>query len=68
MSQFLRLAQVRERVGLSRSSIYQAVAEGTFPRPVPIGSRAVGWVAQEVDQWIEAQIAKRESRELARVR
>lgn len=48
----LRLPQVKIRVGLSRSSIYLAVSQGKFPRPVSLGARAVGWLESEVDAWL----------------
>jgi prophage regulatory protein len=38
------------------------MAEGTFPKCVPIGKRAVGWVEEEIDGWIESRIAARDSR------
>lgn len=50
----LRLPVVTHRTGLSRSSIYQKISEGKFPRPVSLGARAVGWKASEIDQWIES--------------
>lgn len=53
---FLRLPTVQRRTGLSRSSIYFRMSEGSFPRPVSLGSRAVGWVESDVQQWIEARI------------
>jgi prophage regulatory protein len=49
---FLRLPDVCEVTGLCRSSIYQMEAEGRFPRRVPIGLRAVGWVESEVQEWL----------------
>jgi prophage regulatory protein len=52
----LRLPTVQRRTGLSRSSIYFRMSEGTFPRPVNLGSRAVGWLEADVQQWIEARI------------
>lgn len=52
----LRLDQVRARTGLSRSGIYQKIADGKFPKPVAIGSRAVAWVESEVSGWIQARI------------
>ena len=52
----LRLPQVRERVGLSRSTIYARVANGTFPAPIHIGGNAVAWVDSDVDDWIAVQI------------
>jgi prophage regulatory protein len=56
MPKFLRLAQVREKTGLSRSAIY---AMADFPKPVPIGLRAVAWVEAELDAWMEARIVER---------
>jgi prophage regulatory protein len=53
----LRLPQVKARTGLSRSTIYSRIAEGSFPRPVCLGgARAVGWVEAQVESWIERQI------------
>lgn len=52
----LRLPAVKARTGLSRSTIYLRVAEGTFPKPVSLGGRAVGWVESEIQQWLERQI------------
>lgn len=54
----LRLPTVKARTGLSRSTIYLRVAEGSFPAPVSLGSRAVGWIEAEIDAWIAAQVAK----------
>jgi prophage regulatory protein len=48
----LRLNQILDIAGLSRSSIYNYVKAGTFPRPRKLGSRAVGWLASEVFEWI----------------
>ncbi len=39
---FLRRKQVETRTGLSRSTIYQYIKDGVFPKPVPLGLRAVG--------------------------
>jgi len=52
----LRRKQVEARIGLSRSTIYDAVKAGTFPKPIPLGPRSVGWLAEEVDAWIAARI------------
>jgi prophage regulatory protein len=58
----LRLPNVLDRTGLSRSTVYQRVTEGRFPRPVSLGTRAVGWIETEVEEWIARQIEA--SREL----
>ena len=52
----LRLLAVKARTGLSRSTIYLRVSEGTFPKPVSLGVRAVGWVEAEVQEWVQRQI------------
>jgi len=39
----IRLPEVKARVGLSRSSIYLKISEGTFPPPVKLGVRSVAW-------------------------
>lgn len=57
--QLLRLPQVRERVGLSKSELYRLVGLGRFPRPIPLGDRARAWDADEVETWITARIAAR---------
>jgi len=36
--------------------LYAKVAEGTFPRPISLGARAVGWVDTEVDAWVSGRI------------
>ena len=53
----LRLPTVKARTGLSRSTIYLRVAEGTFPDSVSLGGRAVGWVEEEVNDWLAKRIA-----------
>lgn len=52
----LRLPVVKARTGLSRSTIYLRVCEGTFPKPVSLGARAVGWIESEIQQWLEQRI------------
>ncbi len=52
----LRLPNVLDRTGLSRSTVYLRVTEGRFPRPVSLGARAVGWIETEVEEWIARRI------------
>ena len=54
----LRLSDVKERTGLSRSTIYLYVSDGIFPRPINLGARCVGWLESEIDTWIETCIQK----------
>lgn len=56
---FMRLPEVAKATGLQRSTIYELVAAGEFPRQVQIADRAVAWVESEVVAWQQSQIATR---------
>lgn len=47
----IRLPEVIERVGLSKSTIYQNIQDGTFPKQLKLG-RTSGWLESEIDAWI----------------
>ena len=53
-----RLHEVKERTGLPRSSIYDKMSRGEFPLNINLGPRAVGWIADEIIDWINEQIEK----------
>ena len=55
-----RLPKVVKRVGLSRSSIYAKISDGTFPPPIHLSKRAIGWPEHIVTEWIEQRIAESE--------
>lgn len=57
----LRFAEVSRLVGLSKSEIYRRVRAEKFPRPIPIGTNASAWASNEVEAWIQARIAERDS-------
>ena len=52
----LRLPAVKDRTGLSRSTIYLRISHHLFPKPVSLGGRAVGWISSEIDAWLQEQI------------
>lgn len=54
----LRLRDVKERTGLSRSTIYELMATGEFPKQVQLTLRSVGWSEDEVHDWILARLEK----------
>lgn len=57
MSHFiLRLLDVKKRTGLSRSSIYLRIANNEFPKSVSLGGRSIGWLEQDIDEWIIERI------------
>jgi prophage regulatory protein len=57
----LKRRAVEISTGLSRSSIYRLAANGQFPKPIPLGARAVGWRADEIAAWIEQRTAARDA-------
>ncbi len=59
--QLIRLPQVRQQVGLSRSEIYRLISLGRFPRGIPLGERARAWDADEIEAWIQSRIDAREA-------
>lgn len=58
----IRLNGVKVATGLGRSSIYKMMAEGTFPKSVPLTGKAVGWIDEEVDVWVQARINERDGK------
>lgn len=57
----MRLKDVMACTGLGRSSIYKFISDGTFPKPIPLGDRAVGWLEEEIEDWIASKIADRDN-------
>ena len=52
---FLRVPEVNEKVGLSRVSIWRLEAAGEFPARRHISKKLVGWIEEEVDEWIRSR-------------
>ena len=48
----LRRPDVEALTGLSRSTIYKFMKDGTFPKTVKIGPRAVGWRQADIEDWL----------------
>jgi len=53
----LRLPQVKSITGLSKSTIYFRISEGTFPKQIPLGPRLVVWVESDIQNWITEQVS-----------
>ncbi|MBA6296595.1 AlpA family transcriptional regulator [Colwellia sp. MB02u-9] len=52
-----RLPAVKDKTGLSRSSIYLRMSKGEFPQSISLGDRAVGWLEADIEKWLEDKIA-----------
>jgi len=56
-TKFIKMPDVLERTGMSRSTLYRGVDENTFPQPVKVG-RAAFWIEAEVESWLQDRIAE----------
>ncbi len=54
---FIRLPEVKNKTGLSRSSIYLRMSNGEFPHLSSLGGRAIAWLEEDIDQWLEECIS-----------
>lgn len=61
----LRRRELETAYGLSRSGIYDLMQKGSFPKPISLGARSVGWLADEVEAWLATRVAARESKKTA---
>ncbi len=52
----LRLPEVQQQTGLSRSAIYQRISENKFPNSISLGSRARGWIDSDIQDWIKSRM------------
>lgn len=52
-----RMTEVCHQVGLSRSTIYRLIDDNDFPKPIPLGSKSIGFLSSEVTAWKEQRIA-----------
>ncbi len=56
----IRLKAVLARTGLSRSTLYRKIGDGTFPRQIPISTHGAGWYESAVDRWVADPVGYRE--------
>jgi len=54
----LRIAGVRQKIGLSPATVYLMVKAGKFPRPFRLGPNSTAWWEHEIDAWLEARAAE----------
>ncbi|MDO9052002.1 MAG: AlpA family transcriptional regulator [Methylotenera sp.] len=57
MKKFLRLRAAKDWTGLSRSTIYAMMKNGTFPKSISLGARAIGWLESDIQAWIDSRIS-----------
>jgi len=52
----IRIHAVMKLTGLARSTIYHLMKDNEFPKPIKIGDRAVAWLLEEIEAWIDHKI------------
>ena len=57
---FLRLSEVAARVGLNKRTLQRMVKDESFPKPVRLHERSIGFVEAEVEEWMESRMADRQ--------
>ena len=65
MAKILRIAEIEERTGFCRRTIYNLVERGEFPRQVQLTRRSVGWLESDYDAWLAERIAARDGEKAA---
>lgn len=56
---FIRVREASKKTGLSKSSLYDLMARGEFPKVIRLGGRSVALIESEVDAWMAERIAAR---------
>lgn len=55
----IRLREVLRMTGLKKSTIYSKMKNESFPKSIQISDGAVGWLENEVQDWLRAKVEKR---------
>jgi prophage regulatory protein len=53
---FIRMPDLRQKVGLSKSQIYKLIQQDEFPEPVKLGKKVSVWIDSEVEEWMSKQV------------
>lgn len=57
MKKIVRLSAAKDWTGLSRSTIYAMMKNGTFPKSLSLGARAIGWLESDIQAWIDSRVS-----------
>jgi len=53
----IKMTEVVNKTALCKTTIYNLIAKGEFPKQIPLGERSVGWLESSVDEWIDGRVA-----------
>lgn len=60
MNKILRIDEVVRVTGVPRSTLYEMIGRGEFPKQIRLTPRATGWVEAEVQDWLSQRIEQRD--------
>jgi prophage regulatory protein len=60
LTRLLRKPEVLTLTGIGQTTLHKLISEGSFPKPVPITGKVVGWVDSEIQKWIASRINLRD--------
>lgn len=60
LTRVLRLPEVTQVCGISKSLLYSLMANGEFPRSISLGGNVKGWIDADIQEWINERIAARD--------
>jgi prophage regulatory protein len=55
MTRLMRIPEVTQTTGLTKSTVYDLIRKNRFPRPIKLSERASAWRADELEKWIAAR-------------
>ena len=55
--QIIRLPQLKALTGLSKTTLYDLIKKGEIPKPIKLGTRAVGWLQSDIETFIASRIS-----------
>jgi len=61
LMRLMRLKETCQMAGIEKTTAYKMINEGTFPKPVSVGGRAVRWVSTEIESWIMDRMEERDA-------
>jgi len=55
-NRFIRMPDLRTKVGLSKSQIYKLIQQGEFPKQIKLGDKIAVWIDSEVEEWMSSKV------------
>lgn len=58
-----RPADLYAMLGVTRITLWRWYNNGTFPKPMQLGPHSIGWMAKDVNAWLESRRGEAQGRE-----